>query len=136
MAEPKEPEEIRQACVRKLKNIETSAPFTAMIACLLNENWTSSRILQLHLTPDHCLLSETGVSRTQDLVRHQCVPENVPFAIPWEELEKKIKVPASVKRIRGKLNVPRERIQVTEDGQCIQARPIEQNKRSRYLFDK
>jgi hypothetical protein len=63
-------------------------------------------------------------------------PENIPFAIPWEELEKKMKVPASVKRIRGKLKVPRERFQVTEDGQYIQARPLEQNKRSRYLFDK
>ena len=61
-------------------------------------------------------------------------PENIPFAIPWEELEKKIKVPASVKRIRGKLNVPGERFQVTEDRQYIQARPLEQNKRSRYLF--
>jgi hypothetical protein len=59
MADPKEPEEIRQACVRKLKNIETSPPFTAMIACLLNEDWTSPRILQLHITPDRCLLART-----------------------------------------------------------------------------
>lgn len=55
------------------------------------------------------------------LVKEQSVPENIPFAVPWEKLEKKNKVPAAVKKIRGKLNVPRERFRVTETGEFIQA---------------
>lgn len=45
------------------------------------------------------------------IVDDETVPENIPWAVPYEELEKirKIKVPAKVKSIRGKLNVPRER---------------------------
>ncbi len=37
-------------------------------------------------------------------------PRDNPFAVPWQELEKKMKVPAIVKKIRGKLNVPPERL--------------------------
>ncbi len=51
------------------------------------------------------------------LVRDQSVPEDIPWAVPWDELEKqKVKVPARVKRIRGKLNVPRERFRSTPKG--------------------
>ena len=39
------------------------------------------------------------------------MPEGVPWAVPYEELEKKrkSKIPPKVKSIRAKLNVPRER---------------------------
>jgi hypothetical protein len=50
------------------------------------------------------------------LVKEQTVPDNIPAAVPWDELEKKQKIPAAVKRIRGKLNVPRERFRVTGSG--------------------
>jgi hypothetical protein len=43
------------------------------------------------------------------LVKEQSVPEGIPFARSWEELEKTMRVPGNVKRIRGRLNVPRER---------------------------
>jgi hypothetical protein len=45
------------------------------------------------------------------IVDDETVPEGIPWAVPYEELEnkRKIKVPAKVKSIRGKLNVPRER---------------------------
>ena len=55
------------------------------------------------------------------LVREQTVPADIPWAVPWEQLEKKRKVPAAVKRIRGKLNVPRERFRVTAAGTYIWA---------------
>jgi len=45
------------------------------------------------------------------LVKDQSVPEDIPFAAPWEQIS--VKVPAPVKQIRGKLNVPRERFRVT-----------------------
>ncbi len=50
------------------------------------------------------------------LVREQSVPEGLPYAVPWSELEKSHNVSAAVKKIRGKLNVPRERFWVTADG--------------------
>jgi hypothetical protein len=56
-----------------------------------------------------------------DLVKSQSVPADIPFAVPWDELEKKRKIPASVKRIRGKLNVPRERFRVTGAGTYVWA---------------
>jgi hypothetical protein len=43
------------------------------------------------------------------LVRDQSVPENIPYAQSWEEVEQTMRVPAQVKKIRGRLNVPRER---------------------------
>jgi hypothetical protein len=40
------------------------------------------------------------------------VPEGIPAAIPWEELAGQMTIIAKVRRIRGKLNVPRERFWV------------------------
>jgi type I restriction-modification system DNA methylase subunit len=57
----------------------------------------------------------------RELVKDQCVPDDIPWAVPWEELEKKRKISPSVKRIRGRLNVPRERFRVTPDGQFVWA---------------
>jgi len=36
--------------------------------------------------------------------------------VPWDQLEKKRKIPAKAKSIRGKLNVPNERFRLTSDG--------------------
>jgi hypothetical protein len=55
------------------------------------------------------------------LVKEQTVPDDIPAAVPWDELEKKRKIPAAVKRIRGKLNVPRERFRVTASGGYVWA---------------
>jgi hypothetical protein len=55
------------------------------------------------------------------LVKEQTVPDDIPAAVPWDELEKKRKIPAAVKRIRGKLNVPRERFRVTGSGGYVWA---------------
>jgi hypothetical protein len=45
------------------------------------------------------------------IVDDETVPENLPWAVPFDELEqkRKLKVPAKVRSIRGQLNVPRER---------------------------
>jgi hypothetical protein len=55
------------------------------------------------------------------LVKDQSVPENIPYAVPWENLEKKMNIPAAVKSLRGKLNVPRERFRVTAEGLYVVA---------------
>lgn len=55
------------------------------------------------------------------LVKEQSVPEDIPWAVPWEKLPKSVKVTANTKRIRGKLNVPRERFRTKPDGTYIWA---------------
>jgi len=59
------------------------------------------------------------------LVKEQTVPEGIPFGIPFDKL--KTKVSAQVKSIRGKLNVPRERFNVTEVGLYRVASPFREN---------
>ncbi len=48
----------------------------------------------------------------KSVINSETVPEGIPFAKPWDELEAKGKLPAKVKNIRGKLNVPRERFRL------------------------
>jgi hypothetical protein len=50
------------------------------------------------------------------LVREQSVPENIPFAKPWQAVEQTMRVSARMKRIRGRLNVPRERFWTNDAG--------------------
>jgi hypothetical protein len=52
--------------------------------------------------------------RFKALVKEQSAPEDIPFAVPWDTIKKK--VPAYVKSLRGKLNVPRERFWTDADG--------------------
>ncbi|MHB8523140.1 MAG: Eco57I restriction-modification methylase domain-containing protein [Limisphaerales bacterium] len=56
----------------------------------------------------------------RDTVNDETVPDGIPPAIPWEELEKKMKVPKQAKNVRGKLNVPRERFR-SRDGTYLWA---------------
>lgn len=53
------------------------------------------------------------------LIKEQSVPDNIPVAVPWEKIN--TRVPANVKRIRGKLNVPRERFRVRADESFVWA---------------
>ena len=57
------------------------------------------------------------------LVNENAVPEWIPPAMNWEQVEKKYKtkIPARVKKIRGKLNVPRERFRVNDKGEYVWA---------------
>ncbi len=59
------------------------------------------------------------------LVKEQTVPEGIPFGTPYDNL--KTKVSAHVKSIRGKLNVPRERFNVTEVGLYRVASPFREH---------
>ncbi|MEW6209199.1 MAG: hypothetical protein AB1631_12585 [Acidobacteriota bacterium] len=55
-------------------------------------------------------------------VKEQTVPEGIPFAVPYEKI--KGGVSAQVKKIRGKLNVPRERFHITAEGFYRVAQPL------------
>ena len=46
-------------CARKLRSIEKSATFTAILASLLDEDWTTPNIEQLRIFRDRHLLGRT-----------------------------------------------------------------------------
>jgi hypothetical protein len=79
MTEPREPEQIRQDCARKLSEVKVSDQFTAILACLLGEkDWTSPRIEDMYLSPSRCLLArvtgqashKTFLGAEADLIRN------------------------------------------------------------------
>ena len=59
----------------------------------------------------------------KSVVVESTVPDWIPPAMDWEQVEKKFKTraPARAKRIRGRLNVPRERFRLTADGAYVWA---------------
>lgn len=52
----REPEQIRRDCARKLRVVEVSDHFQAILGCLLGENWTTPRLVEMVITPDGHLL--------------------------------------------------------------------------------
>jgi hypothetical protein len=65
-------------CVRKLRGVETGGMFTAILGCLLGEDWSTPRIEELRVTPDRCLLArvegevtfKTFLGAEADLIRN------------------------------------------------------------------
>jgi hypothetical protein len=53
----REREQIRQDCVRKLRSVETSGMFTAILGSLVGEDWSTPKIEEMRITPDRCLLA-------------------------------------------------------------------------------
>lgn len=58
MTEPtiREPDALRRACSRKLAGVEISDHFRAILGCLLGEDWTTPRLVEMAVTPDGHLL--------------------------------------------------------------------------------
>jgi hypothetical protein len=52
----REPEEIRRDCARKLRSVQVSDHFQAILGCLLGEDWTNPRLVEMVITPDGHLL--------------------------------------------------------------------------------
>lgn len=52
----REPNQIRQDCARKLRVVEVSDHFQAILGCLLGEDWTSPRMTEMVVTSDGHLL--------------------------------------------------------------------------------
>lgn len=48
----REPDQIRQDAARKLRKIEISDYFQAILGCLLGEAWTTPRLIEMVMTPD------------------------------------------------------------------------------------
>src|SRR5687767_4473095 len=74
----REPEQIRRDCAIKLRSVEVSGHFAAILGCLLDENWSSPRLAEMMLTPDGALLGRceeqstfaTFLGAERDLVRN------------------------------------------------------------------
>lgn len=58
MNEPtiREPEDIRRDCASKLRSVQVSDHFQAILGCLLGEAWTTPRLVEMVITPDGHLL--------------------------------------------------------------------------------
>lgn len=48
----REPEQIRQDAARKLRLVQVSEHFQAILSCLLSEDWTTPRLIEMVMTPD------------------------------------------------------------------------------------
>jgi len=48
----REPDQIRQDCARKLRAVQVSDHFQAILGCLLGEDWTTPRLIEVVITPD------------------------------------------------------------------------------------
>jgi hypothetical protein len=53
----RDPDQIRRDCASKLRSVETGDMFTAILGCLLGEDWSTPRIEEMRVTPDRCLLA-------------------------------------------------------------------------------
>jgi len=53
------PEYLRRGCVSKLRSVETSKVFRAILASLLEEDWTTPNIVELRFSCDRRLLGRS-----------------------------------------------------------------------------
>ena len=52
----REPDQIRKDCVRKLCVVKISDHFQAILGCLLGEDWTTPRLIEMVVTSDGHML--------------------------------------------------------------------------------
>lgn len=52
----REPQQIRLDAARKLRAVQASDHFQAVLGCLLHEDWTTPRLVEMVITPDGHLL--------------------------------------------------------------------------------
>ncbi len=52
----REPDRIRRDCARKLRAVKVSDHFQAILGCLLGEDWTTPRLIEMVITPDGHML--------------------------------------------------------------------------------
>jgi len=52
----REPDQIQQDCADKLRAVQVSDHFQAILGCLLGEDWTTPRLVEMVITPDGHIL--------------------------------------------------------------------------------
>jgi hypothetical protein len=80
MSEPtiREPEVIRRDCAHKLRVVQVSDHFQAILGCLLGEDWTTPKLLEMMIAPDGHLLGRcegqpgfsTFLGASEDLLKN------------------------------------------------------------------
>ena len=74
----REPEDIRKDCALKLRRVQVSVHFQAILGCLLGEDWTTPRLVEMVATSDGHLLGrcegesdfKVFLGETDDLIRN------------------------------------------------------------------
>lgn len=74
----REPEEIRRSCADKLRRVEVSPHFQAILGCLLGKDWTTPRLVEMQITPDGHILGRCDgqvsfsafLGASEDLIRN------------------------------------------------------------------
>ena len=74
----REPDQIRQDCARKLRAVKVSDHFQAILGCLLAEDWTTPRLIEMVITPDGHILGRCDgdpsfkafLGASEDLIRN------------------------------------------------------------------
>lgn len=74
----RDPDQIRQDCARKLRAVQVSEHFQAILGCLLGEGWTTPRLLEMTISPDGHMLGRcegqpgfsTFFGASEDLLRN------------------------------------------------------------------
>ena len=52
----RDPDQIRKDAARKLRAVQVSDHFQAILGCLLGEDWTTPRLVEMVITPDGHML--------------------------------------------------------------------------------
>ena len=74
----REPDHIRQDAARKLRSVSVSDHFQAILGCLLEEDWTTPRLVEVVISPDGHLLGrcegqttfKTFLGSSEDLLKN------------------------------------------------------------------
>ena len=74
----REPDEIRLDCARKLRQVQISPHFQAILGCLLGEDWTTTRLIEMQIAPDGHMVGRcegqigfsTFLGASEDLIRN------------------------------------------------------------------
>src|SRR5438445_6792249 len=74
----RDPDQIRQDCARKLRAVQVSDHFQAILGCLLREDWTTPRLLEMTISPNGHMLGRcegqagfsTFLGASEDLLRN------------------------------------------------------------------
>lgn len=74
----REPDQIRRDCARKLRAVKVSDHFQAILGCLLAEDWTTARPIEMVITPDGHMLGRCDsdpsfkafLGAAEDLIRN------------------------------------------------------------------
>ena len=83
------PTEIRESCAKKISQVELSDHFRAILGCLLEQDWTTPRLVQMVLSPDGHLLGRADGQATEQvyLGSQDDLTKNIHGLAPVAELD-------------------------------------------------